>query len=451
MFNIQMCFLIFPHNELYKLSFVILVKMKSYEVRDPIYGFIKFNEWERRIINKPEFQRLRRIKQLSLTCMVYPGATHTRFEHSLGVMHLASMMFDTIVGQKKNKEILEESIMEYDDTGIKREKQVIRLAALLHDIGHGPFSHTSDELYPLKDKKLNKHYKHEDYSCEIIEKCLRNAIDNDRYNKTNCNIKAEEISGLIGGNSEHLGKRLFWKLLISGQLDADRCDYLLRDSYHTGVKYGVFDHLRLINTMQLDLDPESGDPVIAVHEGGWHIAEAIMIARYKIFTQVYFHKTRRAYDYHLKEAMKHALKGKTYPPPNKIKDFLKFDDVMMWNLFNSNHSNNDCKAIINREHIRSIYSTPETPKPEDEEEKEKIKEKLKEKSFWFHEDKAEAVWYDKDKSDEKIWIVGKNNDKLDLLDDYSTIVNNMKKVKQIRIYVKFNEREKALEVVKNGR
>ena len=116
--------------------------MKIYETRDIIYGFITYDDWEREIINHPVFQRLRRIKQLSLTDMVYPGANHTRFEHSLGVMHLASLFYDNIL--EKRKQFLE-NVLYFNDYGLEKDKRIIRLAALLHDIGHSPFSHAGED------------------------------------------------------------------------------------------------------------------------------------------------------------------------------------------------------------------------------------------------------------------------------------------------------------------
>ena len=110
--------------------------MNLYYVRDPIHGFIELNEWEKVIINRPEFQRLRRIKQLSLSDMVYPATTHTRFEHSLGVMHVATQMFDNIA--QRDKGFLERELG-YDDPALSRQRILIRFASLLHDIGHAPF------------------------------------------------------------------------------------------------------------------------------------------------------------------------------------------------------------------------------------------------------------------------------------------------------------------------
>lgn len=213
---------------------------RLHELRDAIYGFISFNDWEKQIINHSAFQRLRRIKQLAFTDMVYPGANHTRFEHSVGVMHLATLMYEAIIADDENRKLLAE-YMSYADAGLKRDKQLIRLAALLHDIGHAPFSHASEDVMPLNDK-TKKPYKHEDYSSAIITGPLRTVIEDHQINKSNYKISADEVAALLEGNVSILEGKLFWKVIISSQLDADRGDYLIRDSHHIGVKYGIYDY-----------------------------------------------------------------------------------------------------------------------------------------------------------------------------------------------------------------
>ncbi len=196
------------------------------EVRCPVHGFIRLNNWERDIINHPVFQRLRRIRQLSWTDMVYQAAMHTRFEHSLGVMHVASAMFDTIV--EKCKSILHDE-MAFNQTGLERDRQVLRIASLLHDVGHAPFSHAGEGLMPRNPDTRNP-FKHEDYSASAIRFLMRDVIDSHRESQ-NYEITANEVADFVQGKAT-LGRRLLWYELLSGQLDADRSDYLLRDAYH---------------------------------------------------------------------------------------------------------------------------------------------------------------------------------------------------------------------------
>jgi HD superfamily phosphohydrolase len=311
-----------------------LLVLKIYEIRDPIYGFIEMDSWERDIIDHPAFQRLRRIKQLAWTDMVYPGAVHTRFEHSLGVMHLATKMYESIVKKKRDYLV---KYLGFNDNGLEIDKKFIRLACLLHDIGHSPFSHAGEELMDINPDIVNfgveneGRYKHEDYSAAIVKYKFKKVIDEHPHNE-NYHITVEQISDFLKG-SIGLGRRLLWRNLVDGQIDADRADYLLRDSYHTGTSYGNYDLKRLLVTLTILEEPETQTPVIAVEEGGVHAAEALIIARYLMFTQVYFHHTRRAYDYHIAETMKGLLFQETgrstfLPPtsPKNIDNYLEWDD-----------------------------------------------------------------------------------------------------------------------------
>src|SRR6266496_5129923 len=117
----------------------------GYEFRCPIHGFIEIDDWERDIISQPAFQRLRRIRQLAWTDYVYPGAMHSRFEHSLGVMHMATLLYDSIAVRSWPQL---QDMLGYNESGKYRNRQLVRLAALLHDVGHGPFSHAAEELTP---------------------------------------------------------------------------------------------------------------------------------------------------------------------------------------------------------------------------------------------------------------------------------------------------------------
>ena len=266
----------------------------SIEIRDPIHGFIPLSDWERDIIDHPVFQRLRRIRQLGWTDMVYPSAMHTRFEHSLGVMHVASQMYDRIVDSAST---FLGSELDYNSSGLARDKVLVRIASLLHDVGHAPFSHAAEELMPVNPVSSTR-YRHEDYSAALIELLMTDVIDSHPQNE-NFHISAKEVSDFLVGRVGVIGRSLLWRELISSQLDADRADYLLRDSYHAGVAYGRFDLGRLLTTLNLAFDPESGAPVLGVEEGGVHVAEGLILARYMMFTQVYFQHTRRSYDHHL--------------------------------------------------------------------------------------------------------------------------------------------------------
>ncbi|MBK9097030.1 MAG: HD domain-containing protein [bacterium] len=415
----------------------------SFEVRDPIYGFITFDEWEKSLIDSQPFQRLRRIQQLALTNYIYPSANHSRFEHSLGVMHLASLMFNSIISDDRNRKLLEQEYG-YNDAGILKSEKLIRLAALLHDIGHPPFSHAAEELFP-QIAGSNKNYKHEQYSTAIITGPLKHLIEDHKGN-SNYEFTAEKVAALIDGNPNILRNFLFWKELIASQLDADKGDYLLRDSHHIGVRYGLYDYNRLLNTLALGKKPkeEGGEIILGVREDGWHIAESVILARYQMFTQVYFHKTRQIYDYHLKEAILEVLEGKKFPTPDKIEEYLKYDDIKIWDLL-LKKGNRHSKAILDRDHMREIYKTKEYEIDEKHEPIKGISEKLTQNKIDNYIIRSSSAWYKTDLNKE-IMIISKEGE-VRPLTEYSEIVKNIGYINQSRLYVWPDNRNKAKEFI----
>ena len=162
-------------------------------------------------------------------------------------MHVADLIFRAI--QDRSSEILK-SELGYNKDGLARDRMIVRLAALLHDVGHCPFSHAAEELFPTREDGSLR-YKHEDYSAAIIRSRLKDVIENHPRNK-NYGITAELVADLLEGKAS-AGGVLFWRELIIGQIDADRMDYLLRDSLHCGVDYGRYDLPRVVNTIQVIL------------------------------------------------------------------------------------------------------------------------------------------------------------------------------------------------------
>lgn len=182
----------------------------SNRIRDPVHNYIKVSEEEREIMDTLPLQRLRRVKQVGLSSMVYPSATHTRFSHSLGVMYLAGMFADS----------LDMSDQEY---------RTLRIAGLIHDVGHGPFSHTSDRVAQKYD------YTHEERSCEIIDEELIDVIPDD--------IDVEKVKRYILSDADIN--------IIAGDVDADRIDYLNRDTINTGLDHGVIDYKTIVEFAEI--------------------------------------------------------------------------------------------------------------------------------------------------------------------------------------------------------
>ena len=262
-------------------------------VRDPVQGYIGLTDIEKQVIDTLPVQRLRGIKQLSIGSMAYPGGDHTRFAHSLGVMHIAGQI----------TERLRASVTISDD-----EWQAVRLAGLLHDVGHGPFSHSSEEIL-VKYRGLN----HEQLGKEVVEKSeLADVLKG-------CGFEPKDIIDLTFG-TEVKGKRYLHQITAS-QVDADKLDFLVRDSYYTGVEYGRIDISRLIQAMDV-----IGDE-IAIDLKALYALEAFMIARYEMFLAVYYHRSVRSAEIMLHKAMDytHDIIGLT--TFKNIDEFLRMDDA----------------------------------------------------------------------------------------------------------------------------
>ena len=291
-------------------------------------------------------------------------------------MHVASLLYDSVVSTSSR--VLKQ-VYGYNDLGLTRDRQKVRLAALLHDVGHSPFSHGSEELFPEKPaseadvsgpSRKAKHFRHEDYSVGLIRDVFRAVIDDDDWNRRNYGITADEVAAIIEGNPK-AGPALFWRDLLSGQLDADRMDYLLRDSHHIGVNYGRYDLHRLVSTVRAFGEPEGGDstrdlkaPRIGISSGGWNAAEALILARYSMHKQVYFHKTRIAYDIHLRYAMESMLPQGKYPSPTRegLADYLKWDDWRILGMLGGGAGGEHGKRLLTRNHYRLVYQTRENPR-----------------------------------------------------------------------------------------
>ncbi len=415
---------------------------RKYEFRCPVHGFVTLTDWERDIIDQPAYQRLRRIRQLGWTDQVYSGAMHTRFEHSLGVMHVATSMYDAIVNSSR---AILETEMTFDEAGLKRDRILVRLTALLHDLGHSPFSHAGEELFPLQSEENGRRYKHEDYSAAIIREKLRDVIENHPLND-NYKIKANDIANLLEGSTES-GRSLVWRDIITGQMDADRIDYLLRDSLHVGVEYGRFDWRRLMDCLTLVRPNEDESCRLGVTEGGLHAVESLVLARYLMFTQVYFHKTRVAYDHHLQYALAEMLSNKQFPKPDgtDLDEFVKWDDWrVLGNLANGGGGEHG-QRLCERNHFREIYHTPETPDSKALTHFEKICEKLGEKVKAIVP--AEKSWYKVDETD--IPIRSDNAARQIVpLSKLSSVITGLKPIRKRMVYCSPDDKDEALELVR---
>ena len=262
-----------------------------------MHGYVYISKAEKDIIDSYPMQRLRRLRQLAGSEYVYPGANHTRFEHCVGVMYLADKAVESPhLSQRVNDE----------------ELDMIRIAGLLHDIGHGPFSHIFEQLL-IKDLEKT----HEDMTSWIIEKGeLRDII-------TEMGYRPEEVGKLAVGKLHSPGKA-FLDQIISSAVDVDKQDFIVRDTFHTGAHYGFVDVFRLIHA--LDVFGED----LAVDLGALSALEAFMIARIESFKSIYFHRVGRAAQIMLAMAMERADKELGLTTFMTPEEYLAMDDYTVW-------------------------------------------------------------------------------------------------------------------------
>jgi len=248
------------------------------EIRDPVHGYIRLEGLASELADTPQMQRLRWIRQLGLASLVYPGANHTRFEHSLGAYHLADLLSRQL--------------------GLdEEESRTVCAAALLHDLGHGPLSHATEAVLSSFIRK-----EHE----SIMDLLRRGEI---AEVLSDHGLMAADIQKAVNGSG--LGQ------IVSGEIDVDRMDYLLRDAHYTGVAYGVIDRLRLLQKMTLH------DGKLVVEAGGVSAATSMLISRLLMHPSVYFHHVCRISECMIAAAIRRAIEDGASPAAIRAMDDME--------------------------------------------------------------------------------------------------------------------------------
>jgi HD superfamily phosphohydrolase len=357
-----------------------MIAKSLHEIRDPIHVFIRLDSDERTVLDSQPVQRLRHIHQLALTSLVYPAATHRRFEHSLGVMELAGRVYDVVTNPDHVLEGERGLVPKPGTHNHTYWRRVVRLAALCHDIGHLPFSHAAEkELLPAG-------WDHERLTVELI---LNSNLARE-FEKIK--VQPKDVAKLAVGPKKYrdepfdVWEAILSELIVGDAFGVDRMDYLLRDSHHAGVAYGRFDHFRLIDTLRIlpkvgapenarqslpdgsvkpepeateELSAAEGEPTLGVEQGGLHSTEALLWARYFMYSQLYFHPVRRIYDIHLKEFLKQWLTGGRFS--TDLQDHLCLTDNEVYAALldaardPSKPGHDPARRIVEHKHYKVLY------------------------------------------------------------------------------------------------
>ncbi len=324
-------------------------------LRDPIHGSIPLERSELLLIDHPIYQRLRHIKQLGFADQAFPGATHTRLSHSIGAMETATRMFDAIF-----------SPIDIPPDEKRRLRQMIRLALLLHDLGHAPGSHASEiAMPPLRDLALpykdalrpDRRATHEDYTVKLCLDSPLTEVLEQQFAPTG--ISPAQIAHLIcedvpveEGSYSAQGVDYFWLLtsLVSSELDADRMDYLQRDAYYAGVSYGHFDQPWILENLCCHI--ENGQAFMGLSDRAVMAYEDFLLSRYHMFASVYHHPVSVSYERML--SYFYWDSPKDFALPADAEAYARLDDISLWTALRSSE-NEWARRIVQRAYYACAF------------------------------------------------------------------------------------------------
>lgn len=347
------------------------------EIRDPVHGSISLSDAETAVLETPEYQRLRSIKQLGFAEFSFPGATHNRFLHSIGVTHLAGNAFDQIF--KSNS---------FSKPSVKNKfRDIVKVAALLHDVGHGPLSHTTEEVMPPLSALNVEVYKfrksqlgqssliekpqpranHEDYTIKYLTDSPLTAVLKSVY----ADFTPHHIACMIDKSIEapddffidqSLDYRPILSQLVSSELDCDRMDYLERDSYFCGTNYGKVDLHWIINNMTSYV--HNGRVFLAINRRALYTFDDFLISRHHMHLMVYFHHKSIIYEEMLNLYL--TSKDCDFFLPSDIQEYTRFNDYRLYEHL-AHSSNPWAQRIAKRSPYKvlvELHHTTESPRPE---------------------------------------------------------------------------------------
>lgn len=356
------------------------------EIRDPIHGPIQVSPKELDIIDSPYVQRLRGIRQLGFAEMAFPGATHNRYSHSLGAFHLAGKAFDQI-------------FQEFDWASREERlhfRSVLRMAALLHDVGHGPLSHAIEQAMPLKSEVVGSgegQARHEDYTFVIL---MRSSL-NQKLKETFSEELPEMVAALIdkdesktklfrAGDSKPLNLFPLLSSLISGEMDVDRMDYLVRDSLYCGTPYGNFDREWIFSNLSYIEKDES--VFLALDSRAIYSFEDFLLSRYHMYIMVYLHHKSVIYDEMLYQFLNTSRQKISLP--SSVEDYLEIDDYWLKSQLRSS-DNAWSKRIIDQKPYRMLLELHDDQKPKAEDFANALEQDLKKQNIPYFRSSSTGI------------------------------------------------------------
>ena len=419
-------------------------------IRDPIHGTIRITRTELAIVDHPIFQRLRGIKQLGFTDQAFPGATHTRYAHSIGAMEVATRMFDAVFPPER--EILPKA----DHT---RLRQIVRLSLLLHDLGHPPGSHASERAMPIRRhlgldcftaEEQEKRASHEDYTLKLLLDSELTPIIRAGFGDQG--IDPDDIAHLISGRYPHrnqswlVGGVDYFPLLtqmVSGEMDADRMDYLQRDSFYTGVSYGKFDHSWLLENLLFHV--EGGQAFMALTNRAIFAFEDFLLSRYHMFVSVYYHYISVGFETMLGRFYNEAPHDFSIPADSDA--YARTDDMAMWSALRQS-DNRWAQRIAARDAYRRVLEVSTT----DGVDFDGVKSAFDEAGLEYFTSKDKGVlskYYLGSDKHHAIYVVNRQLETVTPIAEKTQIYERYKKPTQLqRVYVHPSQQSEARQILK---
>jgi HD superfamily phosphohydrolase len=419
-------------------------------IRDPIHGSIRLTPDELAVVDHRVFQRLRGIKQLGFADQAFPGATHTRYAHSIGAMEVASRMFDAIFP-------LEEAALPSPERA--RLRQCIRLAVLLHDIGHPPASHASESAMPLRSAlKLScydaaesaEQASHEDYTLKLLLDSSLSGVLAEHYAREG--IEAADLAHLISERFPAQASRFVvagvdyrpvLHQIVSGEMDADRMDYLQRDSFYAGVSYGKFDMSWLLENLSHHV--VGGQAVMALSQRAVFAFEDFLLSRYHMFVSVYYHHIAVGFDSMLLRF--YAESPHEFRLPVDADAYAEVDDVTLWSALRRSESR-WARWISRREAFRRVLEVGWTPSVSPLATIEAALREAGIEHFVSRDEGTLSKYYGSHRRGPPIYVVDPGSGQAAPIDDYTQIYERYAQPTRLeRIYVRPDQTRAARQIV----